>query len=225
MSHSLKKMQLNHSEHAGAAKIDATTTAELTYKACVEWLPELSIVDVDLKGKYEIPVDAERLEESIRMFARNAKELALMEICSDSIKCKMSDYGIVPDHKRFPRYMSMSDGSSKFSLNITAIHPDKEVVDTTAASQETPEKNTKIMHIDKLEDNMRSAIWLHVVANRRSATWCYQLNSECKAKEETNSESKAKEETNSECKAKEEPDSQSNAKEEQNSQSKANEQA
>ena len=123
---------------------------EFKYQKYVEWLPELSVVKLELVYKCFLPFDSndmERYHSFIMLFAKMAKELALTEIALDSVACKMKDWGAKP--KRIPRFMgSSSEGFIYFNLNITAI--DREDADVD------------ILHIDKLQENMREAVWRHV---------------------------------------------------------------
>jgi len=125
--------------------------SEMKYEKCVEWLSQLSLVKVEVTGKYTKPEgfeNWERLNDFISEFCDLVKEMTLKEIASDSAACKLKEGGRKPN--RFPRFVALSDiGTISFKVNVTAV-------DRTDA-------DVNVVHIDKLQEDIQRAI-MHCVS-------------------------------------------------------------
>jgi hypothetical protein len=127
----------------------------MKYEKCVEWLSQLSVVNVEFTGKYTLPEGSENMERFnsfISQFSGLVKEMALLEIASDSAACKLKEGG--PKPNRFPRFAALSNGDT-FScrVNVTAV-------DRTDA-------DVNVLHIDALQEDMRQAIMSGIYSNEK----------------------------------------------------------
>ena len=139
-----------HMEQQQQSVEPSNSNPEFKYQKCVEWLPDLSVVKLEIAYKCFLPLDNDNMEKnhnSIMLFAKMAKESVLTEIALDSVACKMKDWGTKP--KRNPRFMGTSyEGFIYFTLNVTAI--DREDADVN------------ILHVDKLQESICEVVWRHV---------------------------------------------------------------
>ena len=121
-----------------------------TYRWFVEWLPELSIVEVSVEIRYN-PIHCadilDELGEQRLVVARNVKESILKEICKDSIKAKMN-HG---DHVRFPMRFGFfnADTDANWAINVTAVNRG----DASA-----------VTHIDNWENDFYKTFWTDVTS-------------------------------------------------------------
>jgi len=124
-----------------------------TYTRFVEWLPDLSIAQINVEFKYNKTSDPELLEElnfQHSNISRDIKEGTLKEICNESIQNKMLS---VVGGSRLPRHFKMyhSSTNASWDVNITAMPREA----TTTED---------IIHIDEWEAAFYKAMWIHVVS-------------------------------------------------------------
>jgi hypothetical protein len=127
---------------------------QTTFKWLVEWLPELSIVEVSVEFHYKGYQGADLLDELSAhhlMIGKTIKEGTLKEICADSVKLKMTE---AASAARFPRRFGFSNENpdANWVVNITAVNR---------------EEGQDITHIDKWENGFYKAFWTHVVAEKK----------------------------------------------------------
>ena len=146
------------SKWRGLGKLAGPTMEECrktTHRWLVEWLPELSVVEVSVEFQYKHNTQEgdslDEFSEHCLMVARCAKEGILKEICAESVKRKIANGGTVV---RAPRRFGF------FNANLDAHW----VVNITTGSREAQE----ITNADKWENDFYKVFWTFVIHHEQS---------------------------------------------------------
>jgi hypothetical protein len=121
-----------------------SSPADYTYRKCVEWLPGMSVVRLELECRYELPIKGKTMEQMchfMHQLTGLSRDSSLTEIANETVLCKVMK-GIT--RVRHPRRIGLIDGTSlSFILNITGVDREDAV---------------DIIQVDELREDMHKAV-------------------------------------------------------------------
>ena len=131
------------------------TKREYTYRACVDWLPEMDVASLEVSCTYnktDAVWDAKKITQFLSMFILNVKEMALQGMADRFVVSKMNN---VAKTKVVPARMGMFSGDEICNLTFK--------LSSTIISREDA---VDVIHIDTLENAMWGSICHNVLSDK-----------------------------------------------------------